>query len=319
VTEREPTTFDNRVTRLLGVRIPIVQAPMGYIAGPELVAAVAETGAVGLVPGSLGLDRVRDDIRRTRDLTAAPFGVNLPIAFLQDAAIVDMIAEEGIRFVTTSAGSPGTFTARLKDAGLTVFHVVPSLAAARKAVDAGVDGLVVEGSEGAGFKSMQDVTSLVLLPLVASSVDVPVIAAGGIADGASMAAAFALGAEGVQMGTRMVAATESGVHHAMKQAVVDAAETDTFLANRHAGRPVRALRTTTTAPYEFEGSGNAMTLLADIAELYEHGNLEASLPQLGQVAGRIDEILPAAEIIRRTLAEFDTTLDRLAALRPTPD
>jgi len=308
--------FDNRVTRMLGARIPIVQAPMGFIAGPELVAAVADTGAIGLVPGSLGLDRVRDDIRRTRDRTDASFGVNLPIAFLQDAAIVDMIAAEGIRFVTTSAGSPGTFTARLKDAGLTVFHVVPSLAAARKAVDAGVDGLVVEGSEGAGFKSMQDVTSLVLLPLVAGAVDVPVIAAGGIADGISMAAAFALGAEGVQMGTRMVAATESGVHQNMKQAVVDAAETDTFLANRHAGRPVRALRTTTTSRFEFDEGGNAMSLLADITELYEHGNLEASLPQLGQVAGRIDEILPAAEIIRRTVAEFTATLDRLAATRP---
>ena len=133
--------FDNRVTRMLGVQIPIVQAPMGFIAKPPLVSAVANAGAIGLVPGSLGLDEVREDIRQTRAMTAKPFGVNLPIAFVQDIKIVDMIVEEGIRFVTTSAGSPDKHTKTLKSAGLTVFHVVPSLKAALKAVDAGVDGL----------------------------------------------------------------------------------------------------------------------------------------------------------------------------------
>ena len=145
--------FSNRVTQLLGVDIPIVQAPMGYVAKPGLVSAVANAGAIGLVPGSLGVEEVRADIRRTRELTDAPFGVNLPIAFVRDPAIVDMIVEEGISFVTTSAGSPDKYTPVLKDAGLIVFHVVPSLTAARRAADAGVDGLVVEGSEGAGFKN----------------------------------------------------------------------------------------------------------------------------------------------------------------------
>ncbi|SDF63779.1 enoyl-[acyl-carrier protein] reductase II [Pseudonocardia oroxyli] len=204
--------FANRVTQLLGVDIPILQAPMGFIAKPTLVAAVSEAGAMGLVPGSSGIDEVRADVRRTRELTDKPFGVNLPLAFVKDPAIVDMIVEEGIRFVTTSAGSPTAHTPRLKEAGLTVFHVVPSLRGARKAIEAGVDGLVVEGSEGAGFKAPREVSSMVLLPLVASQVGVPVIAAGGIADGRSMAAAFALGAEGVQMGTRMVATRESPVH-----------------------------------------------------------------------------------------------------------
>ncbi len=305
--------FDNRVTALLGVRLPIVQAPMGWVAKPALLAAVAEAGAMGLVPGSLGIDMVRDDIHRTRDLTDKKFGVNLPIAFLQDPAIIDMIVEEGIGFITTSAGSPDRFTARLKDAGLTVFHVVPSLKGAEKAADAGVDGLVVEGSEGAGFKNPREVSTMVLLPLVASRLHLPVIAAGGIADGMSMAAAFALGAEGVQMGTRMVASLESGVHVNMKNAVVAAAETDTMLINQNNGKPVRVLRTAGTAPFEYATEGNPMALLASILDLYERGDLDASLAQLGQVTGRIEEILPVAEIIRRTIVEFGAVIGSLTS------
>jgi len=305
--------FDNRITRMFGVDLPIVQAPMGFIAKPPLVAGVANAGAIGLVPGSLPIDEVRDDIRRTRALTDKPFGVNLPIAFVQDIKIVDMIVEEGIRFVTTSAGSPDKHTRTLKEAGLTVFHVVPSLKAALKAVDAGVDGLVVEGSEGAGFKNPRDVTSMVLLPLITSRVDVPVIAAGGMADGRTMAAAFAMGAEGVQMGTRMVATVESPVHHNMKQAVVDAEETDTMLINQHAGRPVRVLRTQSTAPFELSNEGNAMALLPLTIEMYTNGDMNLGLPQLGQVAGRIDAILPVAEIIRRTVAEFEDAVGGLAS------
>lgn len=304
--------FNNRVTRMFGVEIPIVQAPMGFIAKPALVSAVANAGAIGLVPGSLGIDEVREDIRRTRDLTDKPFGVNLPIAFVQDIRIIDMIVEEGIRFVTTSAGSPEKHTKTLKAAGLTVFHVVPSLKGALKAVESGVDGLVVEGSEGAGFKNPRDVTSMVLLPLIASRVGVPIIAAGGIADGRSMAAAFALGAEGVQMGTRMVATVESPVHQNMKQAVVDAEETDTMMINQHNGRPVRVLRTAATAPFELSNEGNPMALLPLTLEMYQNGDLNSGLPQLGQVAGRIEAIQTAADIIRQTVEEFEATLHSLA-------
>jgi len=304
--------FKNRVTEMFGVEIPIVQAPMGFIAKPALVSAVANAGAIGLVPGSLGIDEVREDIRRTRDLTDRPFGVNLPIAFVQDIKIIDMIVEEGIRFVTTSAGSPEKHTKTLKAAGLTVFHVVPSLKGALKAVESGVDGLVVEGSEGAGFKNPRDVTSMVLLPLIASRVGVPIISAGGIADGRSMAAAFALGAEGVQMGTRMVATVESPVHQNMKQAVVDAEETDTMMINQHNGRPVRVLRTAATAPFELSNEGNPMALLPLTLEMYQNGDLNSGLPQLGQVAGRIEAIQTAGDIIRETVAEFESTLGALA-------
>jgi len=152
----------------------------------------------------------------------------------------------------------------------------------------------------------------VLLPLITSKLDVPVVAAGGIADGASMAAAFALGAEGVQMGTRMLSSLESGVHRNMKQAVLDAAETDTMLINRHNGKPVRVLRTPTTEPYELSSELDAMALIGNTLALYDDGEFEGTLPQLGAVAGRIEEILPASEIVRRTVEEFGDVLERLA-------
>src|SRR5258706_252237 len=196
------TRFDNRVTEMLGVEIPIVQAPMGWIARAQLASAVSNAGALGIIETSSGeLDVIKDEIRKMRDLTDKPFGVNIAQAFVRDPGIVDFVIDQGIKFVTTSAGSPVRYTAQLKEGGLTVFHVVPTLHGALKAVEAGVDGLVVEGGGGGGFKNPRDVSTMVLLPLVRSKVDVPIIAAAGTPGGATMAAAFALGAEGIQMGT----------------------------------------------------------------------------------------------------------------------
>jgi len=302
---------DTRVTKLLGVDVPILSAPMGWVARPDLVAAVSEAGGMGLVPGSLAVEQVRADIARTQQLTDRPIGVNIPIAFARDPAVIDVVVEAGIRFVTTSAGSPDRYTPILKDAGLTVFHVVPTLHAARKAVDAGVDGLVVEGVEGAGFKSPHEVASMVLLPMITRSLDVPVVAAGGMVDGASMLAAFALGAEGVQMGTRMLASAESGVHGNVKDAVLRATETDTVLLNRHNRKPMRVLRTDLVSQVESDLS-DPVPLLLKVRDTYDGGDLGASLQQLGQVAGRIEEILPVTEIVRRTVAEFDELLGQLA-------
>jgi len=232
--------FTNRVTELLGVDIPIVQAPMGWIARSPLASAVSNAGAMGIIETSSGeLDAIRDEIRKMRDLTDNPFGVNIAQAFVRDASIVDFVVDQGIRFVTTSAGSPTQYTAALKDAGLTVFHVVPTLYAAQKAADAGVDGLIVEGGEGGGFKNPRPVASMVLLPLVVSKIELPVVAAGGFLDGPTMAAAFALGAEGIQLGTRMVSAAESPIHDNWKQAIVAAAETDTVFLNQHAKPALR--------------------------------------------------------------------------------
>lgn len=308
--------FRNRVTELLGVDIPIVQAPMGWIARSTLAAAVSEAGAMGIIETSSGeLDVIRDEIRRMRDLTDRPFGVNIAQAFVRDASIVDFVVDMGVRFVTTSAGSPTRYTAPLKDAGLTVFHVVPTLAAALKAVDAGVDGLIVEGGEGGGFKSPTPVSTMVLVPLVRSRVDVPVIAAGGICDGPSMAAALALGAEGVQMGTRMVSAAESPVHDNWKQAVVAASDTDTLFLNRRHSPALRALRTPYTEELD-DDPGNVFGRFGDVAAVYQRGELDRGVALSGQVAGRIDAVEPVAEVIGRTARDCLELLADLAGRYP---
>ena len=304
--------FRNRVTELLGIEIPIVQAPMGWIARAQLASAVSNAGAMGIIETSSGeLDVIKDEIRKMRDLTDKPFGVNIAQAFVRDPAIADFVIEQGVRFVTTSAGSPTRYTARLKEAGLTVFHVVPTLRGARKAVEAGVDGLVVEGGEGGGFKNPRDVASMVLLPLVASSFDVPIIAAGGMLDGATMAAAFALGAEGIQMGTRMVSSAESPVHENWKKAVVEAAETDTIFLNRRFGPGLRALRTERSELLE-EADHNVMGEFGRAMDLYFGGDMNASLALCGQVAGRIDAVRPVAEVIHETATSCLALLEELA-------
>jgi enoyl-[acyl-carrier protein] reductase II len=292
-----------RVTELLGCSLPIVQAPMGYIARSQLASAVCEAGGMGVIETSSGrLDEVRDEIRKMRDLTTKPFGVNIAQLFVRDPSIVDFVVDQGVRFVTTSAGDPNKYTAMLKDAGLTVFHVVPTLHAALKAVDAGVDGLVAEGGEGGGFKNPRDVSTMVLIPLVCSKVDVPVIAAGGIADGRSMAAALALGAEGVQMGTRMVSAAESPVHENYKRLILDSAETDTVFLNRFARPGFRVLRTAYSEALEREEQVS-LGELGRILDLYFNGNLDGAFAFGGQVAGRIDAVRPVREILEDTMAE----------------
>lgn len=285
---------------------------MGWIARSQLASAVSRAGGLGIIETSSGqLEQIRVEIEKMRSLTDRPFGVNIAQAFVRDPHIVDFVIERGVRFVTTSAGDPNRYTAQLKAAGLTVYHVVPTLAAALKAVDAGVDGLVVEGGEGGGFKNPRDVATMVLLPLVRSRVDVPIIAAGGIVDGRSMAAAFALGAEGVQMGTRMLAAAESPVHQNWKDAVVAAAETDTVFLNRHSRPGLRALRTELSSRLEREDHVG-MEHLARHHDLYFGGDMEAALALGGQVVGRIDEVRTVAEIISSTVEEFASVIDRLA-------
>jgi len=308
-----PPPIRTRVAELLGVDYPIIQAPMGYIARAQLASAVSNAGALGIIETSSGqLDQVSDEIRTMRDLTDKPFGVNIAQMLVRDASIVDFVHDQGVRFVTTSAGDPAVFTTLLHDAGITVFHVVPHLRGALKAVAAGVDGLVVEGGEGGGFKNSRDVATMVLLPLVCSKVDVPVIGAGGITDGRTMAAAFMLGAEGVQMGTRMLSSEESPVHANYKQLVLDAPETGTVFLNRYAKPGFRVLATPLSEKLERE---ERVTLgsLDNILDLYFQGNVDAAFAFGGQVAGRIDEIKPVARIIEETVAEFHDAVAGLAA------
>jgi enoyl-[acyl-carrier protein] reductase II len=312
-----PAPLDTRVSRLLGVDYPIVQAPMGYIARSQLASAVSEAGGLGIVETSSGdLVAARREIAAMRDLTEKPFGVNVAQLFTRDPDIVDFVASNGVRFVTTSAGDPTQFTKAFKDAGLTVFHVVPSLRAALKAVDAGVDGLVVEGGEGGGFKATRDVATMVLLPLVCSRVDVPVIAAGGICDGRSMAAAFALGAEGVQMGTRMVSAAESPVHDNWKQLIVRTPETGTIMLNRFHKPGFRVLATPFSEALEQSAERHQIASIDKVMALYFEGDLDAAFAFGGQVTGRIDAVRPVREILHETVAEFYAEIDGLQRWLP---
>ncbi len=305
--------FNNRITQMLGVDIPIVQAPMGWIARSPLASAVSNAGALGIIETSSGeLDAVREEIKKMKTLTDKPFGVNIAQAFVRDPNIVQFVIDQGVRFVTTSAGNPERFTGELKAAGLTVFHVVPSLGAALKAVEAGVDGLVVEGGEGGGFKNPNEVSTMVLLPLIRSKVDVPIIAAGGFLDGKTMAAAFALGAEGIQMGTRMVSSAESPVHENWKKGIVNAKETDTVFLNRFHSPALRALRTEKTTRLEKAIDTNAMTEFGKATDLYFGGDMESSIALTGQVAGRIDSVRPVADIIADVEQEFFATIGDLA-------
>jgi enoyl-[acyl-carrier protein] reductase II len=297
---------------MLGVPIPIIQAPMTYIAGARLAAAVSNAGGLGIIETTSPEGRA--DLKRVRDLTDRPVGANIALAFNRDPSVVDALADAGIRVATTSAGDPALLTGRLHDAGITVFHVVGTLRNALKAVDAGVDGLVVEGVEGGGFKNPRGASSLVLVPLVASRVEVPIIAAGGICDARSMAAAFVLGAEGVQMGTRMLASAESPVHENFKRSITSADDTGTVLLSL-AGLPtMRVIRTATAEAAASAGRSEAG--LDAVTRLYFSGDMEASLANTGQVAGRIDRVEPVADIIRSTWAGCRAVLEEAMARLP---
>lgn len=304
----------NRVLAHTGARYPILQAPMGWIARSELASAVCNAGGLGIIETSSGeTANCQAEIRRMRDLTAAPFGVNLPILFLKDDAMVRFIAASGVKFVTTSAGSPAKFLAPLRAAGIIVYHAVPTVETAVKAVAAGVDGLVVEGAEGGGFKNPEEVSTLVLLQAIRRAVDVPLIAAGGIMDGRGMAAAFAAGAEAVQMGTRFVSAAESPVHANYKQAIVDAGVSGTVVLNKKASPCIRALKTARTAAIAEAGLMPPDTF-ARILDLYFGGDMEAAVGLAGQTAGLIDAVRPVRDIIESTVAEFFAETARLGAM-----
>jgi enoyl-[acyl-carrier protein] reductase II len=292
---------------------------MGFIARAQLASAVSNAGGFGIIETSSGrLDEVRDEMAAMRDRTPNPWGVNIAQMFVADPHIVDFVADQGVTFVTTSAGNPARYTEQLHDAGITVFHVVPSLRAAQKAVDAGVDGLVVEGGEGGGFKSTKPVSTMVLLPQICGAFDLPVIAAGGIVDGLSMAAAFALGAEGVQMGTRMVSAAESPVHDNYKHLIRDADATDTVMLSAHTSPALRVMRTPFSEDLEQEPSvvmGRTVGM-DGVLKLYFEGDLNAGFAFGGQVAGRVNEILPVERIVHETVRGFYDVVSALGRYLP---
>lgn len=296
----------NRIQDLLGVEFPVVQAPMTYIARAELAAAVSEGGGLGMIETLT--EEGRADLLRVRDLTDRPVAANLMIqGWKRDPSIVDVLAAAGVRHVFTSAGDPALFTDRLHDAGMTVVHVIGSLKGALKAADAGVDALVVEGVEGGGFKSALGASTMVLLPLVAERVDLPLICAGGICDARSAAAAVVLGAEGLQMGTRMLASAEALVHANFKDAIVAADDSGTILLDVPGNPTMRVLRTGLATRID-EQDADAK-LLGRITDLYFGGDLEASVANTGQVSSRITGLVPAADIVRQTWCDIQAVLD----------
>ena len=303
----------NRVIAHTGARYPIVQAPMGWIARTALASAVSRAGGLGIIETSSGETAICQAEISKMSALGLPFGVNLPIRFLRDDQMLRFVCASGVKFVTTSAGSPAKFIAPLKDAGITVYHAVPTVDTALKCVDAGIDGLVVEGAEGGGFKNPEEVSTLVLLQAIRARTDVPLIAAGGICDGRGMAAAFALGAEGIQMGTRFVCCQESPVHANYKNAIVDATETGTWMLNKKATPCIRALKSKRTQAI-YEQGVMSVDALQGILGVYFDGDMEAAPALAGQSAGLIDSVKSAQQIIEDTVAEFYAIAARLGGL-----
>ena len=286
----------NRVLQHLGSKYPIIQAPMGWIARSKLASAVSNAGGFGVIETSSGeVENCKAEIKKMAELTENPFGVNLPLLFLQDDSMVDFCVSHGVKFVTTSAGDPSKYIETLKYAGITVYHAVPSVQGAVKAANAGVDGLVVEGTEGGGFKNPEEVGLLVLIQAIRKELDLPIIAAGGIVDGTGMAAVFAAGAEGIQMGTRFVSSKESPVHDNFKNKILDSTIQGTWILNKTSKPVIRALRTDFTKKIH-EAGVMEMNDMSNIQDLYFGGDMNAAPALSGQSVGLIDEVLSLIHI-----------------------
>lgn len=284
---------------------------MGWIARSQLASAVCKSGGMGIIETSSGeIDNCKKEIKKMAELTNKPFGVNLPLLFLQDDSMVKFCVESGVKFVTTSAGDPTKYIKVLKDAGITVYHAVPSLQGALKAAKAGVDGLVIEGTEGGGFKSPVEVGLLVLIQSIKQKIDLPLIAAGGIVDGAGMAAVFAAGAEGIQMGTRFVSSAESPVHNNFKNKIIDSGIDGTLILNKSSKPVIRALKSNLTMDIDQKGEMD-MTAMMNIKNLYFDGDMEAAPALSGQSIGLIDEIKPVKEIIDEIIDEFNNVCKKM--------
>ena len=305
----------NRVTAHTGSKYPIIQAPMGWIARSQLASAVCEAGGMGIIETSSGeIDNCKKEIQLMSDLTDKAFGVNLPLLFLKDDSMVNFCVDAGVRFVTTSAGDPTKYIGVLKDAGITVYHAVPSLEGALKAANAGVDGLVVEGTEGGGFKSPVEVGLLVLIQSIKQNIDIPIIAAGGIVDGAGMAAVFAAGAEGIQMGTRFVSSLESPVHDNFKNKIVESGIDGTYILNKKSKPVIRALKSNLTDKINDSGQMD-MSALMNIKDLYFDGDMEAAPALSGQSIGLINEVKSVKQIVDEIINEFNNTCESLGNIR----
>lgn len=302
----------NKFLEHTGVKYPIIQAPMGWIARSRLASAVSNAGGLGIIETSSGeVENCKKEIAMMSSLTDKPFGVNLPLLFLKDDSMVNFCVKYGVKFVTTSAGDPTKYVNVLKDAGIVVYHAVPSLEGALKAYKAGVDGLIVEGTEGGGFKSPIEVGLTVLIQAIKKEIDVPLIAAGGIVDGIGMASAIAAGADGIQMGTRFVSSLESPVHTNFKDSIINAPIDGTLILNKKSKPVVRALKTDLAKKIDEEGVMD-MSALMNIKSLYFDGDMNAAPALSGQSVGLIKEVKPVQDIIESTIGEYNEVCKRLS-------
>jgi enoyl-[acyl-carrier protein] reductase II len=310
-------SFSNRITRLFNIEYPIIQGGMVWASGWELVSAVSNAGGLGLLgAGSMYPEVLREQIRACKKATNRPFGVNLPLLYVDIEKHIEIILEEGVKVVFTSAGNPALWTSKFKENGITVVHVVSSSKFALKAEKAGCDAVVAEGFEAGGHNGREETTTMVLVPSVCEAVSIPVIAAGGIATGKQMHAAMILGAEGVQMGTRFVASEEASSHINFKNRVINSIEGDTELVLKKLA-PVRLLKNEFYQEvHAAEKAGaSAETLSALLGKgRAKKGMLEGDLIngelEIGQVSSLLKDILPAQKIIENVWSEFQASQQR---------
>lgn len=313
--------MQNRITELLKIELPIVQAGMIWCSGWRLASAVSNAGGLGLLgAGSMYPDVLREQIQKCKIATGNPFGVNIPLLYPNIQEHIQIIIEEKIPVVFTSAGNPATWTGKLKEQGITVVHVVANTKFAKKCAAAGVDAIVAEGFEAGGHNGREETTTLCLLPQIRDAVDLPLLAAGGIASGRAMLAAFALGAEGVQIGSRFVASEESSAHENFKQKVIHVGEGDTQLSLKQL-TPVRLIKNKffqDIAAAEARGaSAEELQQLLGRARAKKgmfEGDMEEGELEIGQIASSFQRIQPASEIVKEIWTEFELTRKKLSSL-----
>lgn len=311
----------NRIVSLFRIRYPIIQAGMIWCAGWELASAVSNAGGLGLIgSGSMYPDILRQHIRKCKAATDKPFGVNLPLIYPQTGDHIQIIIDEGVEIVFTSAGNPAKYTSFFKEKGITVVHVIANTRSAKKCEEAGVDAIVAEGFEAGGHNGIEETTTMTLVPMVRQVTGLPLIAAGGIGTGRAMLAAFALGADGVQIGSRFVASEESSAHPDFKKKVLEAKDGDTSLTLKKI-IPVRLIRN--KFYQEVKALEDKGASREEIYELLGHGrakkgmfegDLDEGELEIGQVSGLIHELMPAAKIVEEMMKEFELARQELANL-----
>jgi len=313
----QDNTFNNRITELFDINYPIIQAGMIWASGWRLASAVSNAGGLGLIgAGSMYPEVLKEHVQKCKAATNKPFGINLPLLYTDIDKHIDTIINEQVPIVFTSAGNPKTWTKTLQENGIKVVHVVSSAKFAKKSEDAGVDAVVAEGFEAGGHNGREETTTLCLIPMVREAVQIPVIAAGGIATGRAMYAMMALGAEGVQVGSRFVCSPEASSHQNFKQAVVDANEGDTALTLKNL-TPVRLIKNDFYATvFEAENRGASKEELAEILGrarakkgMFE-GDLTEGELEIGQISGLIKDIKPAGDIVADIWNEFKATAEK---------